>query len=292
MQKRGVFKMLNIKYIKDTKFEYNEHIVEGLQSYNRSQSEYRKKDHRDFYVFDDQVLVGACHTKLYADWCDIYGLYYQDIDVLKAIVNDIKKYYKDQVVGISFDSILEQRVLDFIEIGFKVEGKLQDMPIGNEKVFLKNKKLDILEVDQAYQVKSSRESNLNYAKTWKEEIHKFRESLDFSTEKIDLQYVVLDGFKFVGGIYGHVQYEYLFINMLFVNKNYRGNRIASKLMHLIESEAMSRNIVNVYVTTFEFQALEFYQKHGFKVVMTIEDFPKGFKEYTLYKKMKKTIVQK
>ncbi|MFH0767164.1 MAG: GNAT family N-acetyltransferase, partial [Bacillota bacterium] len=98
---------------------------------------------------------------------------------------------------------------------------------------------------------------------------------------------VLDHDKFVGGIYGHVQYEYLFINMLFVDKKYRGHRIASKLMHLIESEAIKRDVVNVYVTTFEFQALGFYEKRGFKVVMTIEDFPKGFQEYTLYKKMKK-----
>ena len=279
--------MLNIKYINDTKFEYNKHIVEGLQSYNKNQSGYREKNYRNFYVFDDDMLVGACHTKLYADWCDIHGLYYDNIDVLKALINDIKKFYRDQVVGISFDSVLEQRVKDFKEIGFSVEGKLKDMPSGNDNVFLKDTELVKLKVENDYDSMSSKEPIGEHAKVWKEEIHKFRESLDFPTDKIDLQYVVLDGYKFVGGIYGHVQYEYLFINMLFVNKNYRGNRIASKLMHLIEAEAVKRNVVNVYVTTFEFQALGFYQKHGFKVVMTIEDFPKGFQEYTLYKKMKR-----
>ncbi|MBU1093505.1 MAG: GNAT family N-acetyltransferase [Firmicutes bacterium] len=278
--------MLNIKYIADTKFEYNQNIIDGLQLYNRNQSGYREKDYRDFYVFDDDVLVGACHTKLYADWCDINGLYYENIDVLKAIINDIKEYYRDNVVGISFDSVLDQRVSDFKEIGFTVEGKLKDMPSGNDNVFLKDTELVILDVDHDYESKSSKEPMKSHAKVWKKEIHKFRESLDFSTEKIDLQYVVLDRDKFVGGIYGHVQYEYLFINMLFVDKKYRGNRIASKLMGLIEAEAVKRDVVNVYVTTFEFQALGFYQKHGFKVVMTIDDFPKGFQEYTLYKKMK------
>lgn len=278
--------MLNIKYIADTKFEYNQNIIDGLQLYNRNQSGYREKDYRDFYVFDDDVLVGACHTKLYADWCDINGLYYENIDVLKAIINDIKEYYRDNVVGISFDSVLDQRVSDFIKIGFTVEGKLKDMPSGNDNVFLKDTELLTLDVDHDYESKSSKEPMKSHAKVWKEEIHKFRESLDFSTEKIDLQYVVLDHDQFVGGIYGHVQYEYLFINMLFVDKKYRGNRIASKLMGLIEAEAVKRDVVNVYVTTFEFQALGFYQKHGFKVVMTIDDFPKGFQEYTLYKKMK------
>lgn len=279
--------MLNIKYIKDTNFEYNKDIVEGLQSYNKNQSGYGEKNHRDFYIFDDDMLVGACHTKLYADWCDIHGLYYDNIDVLKAIINDIRKYYKDKVVGISFDSVLDQRVEDFKSIGFTVEGKLEDMPKGNDNVFLKDTEFAKLKVENDYESMSSKEPIKEHSKVWKEEIHKFRESLDFPTDKIDLQYVVLDGYKFIGGIYGHVQYEYLFINMLFVNKNYRGNRIASKLMHLIEDEARRRNVVNVYVTTFEFQALGFYQKHGFKVVMTIEDFPKGFQEYTLYKKMKR-----
>jgi len=279
--------MLNIKYIKDTNFEYNQDIVNNLQNYNKNQSGYGDKDYRDFYVFEDDQLVGACHTKLYADWCDIHGLYYDNIDVLKTIVNDIKKYYKGKVVGISFETVLNQRVEDFEEIGFSNEGKLEDMPKGNDKVFLKDMDFTEIDVDIDYESKSSKEPMKVHAKVWKEEIKKFRESLDFSTEKIDLQYVVLDNDKFVGGIYGHVQYEYLFINLLFVDKKYRGKKIASKLMQLIESEAFNRGILNVYVTTFEFQALGFYKKRGFKVVMTIDDFPKGFQEYTLYKKMKR-----
>lgn len=286
MSNKGVFNVLNIKYINDKKFEYNEDIIKGLQNYNKNQSGYGERNYRDFYVFDQGLLVGACHSKLYADWCDINGLYYKDIDVLKAIMNDIKKYYKDTVVGISFDSVSKQRVLDFKEIGFNVEGKLKNMPSGHDNVFLKDTDLEHLEIDKDYQTKSSKEPIPSHDEAWNKEIRKFRQSLDFSTEKIDLQFVVLDHNQFIGGVYGHVQYEYLFVNLLFVDKKYRGNRIASKLMHMIESEAFKRDITNVYVTTFEFQALGFYEKRGFKVVMTIEDFPKGFQEYTLYKKLK------
>jgi GNAT superfamily N-acetyltransferase len=140
-------------------------------------------------------------------------------------------------------------------------------------------------VNGEYHKKSSSEPIDKYDSVLKNEIKKFRKSLDFSTEIVDLQFVALDKDEFVGGIYGNFQFEYLFINVLFVDKKYRGKRIASKLMNMIELEAVKRGITNIYLTTFEFQALDFYQKRGYQVVMKIDDFPKGYAEYTLYRDM-------
>jgi len=280
--------MHNIRYINDKNFEYSKDVKKGLQSYNKSQTGYREKDYRDFYVFEEGILVGACHTKQASDWCKIKGIYYKDINILKALMNDVRKFYRGNVEGIHFDTVLEQRVQDFQKIGFSVNGELDDMPSGNKNVFLIDIDLEHLEISGDYQMKSSSEPILSYDSVLKSEINKFRKSLDFSSEKIDLQYVALDNEQFVGGIYGNFQFEYLFINILFVNKKYRGKRIASKLMHMIESEAVKRGVTNIYLTTFEFQAANFYKKRGYEVVMTVEDFPKGFAEYTLYKKMKHT----
>lgn len=277
--------MHNIKYINDINFEYNKEVMNGLQAYNRTQTGYREKDKRDFYVFEDGKLCAACHTLQASDWCKINGIYYQDIDVLKALLNDVKKFYRGNVEGVQFNTVLEQRSLDFQEIGFSVQGELNNMPQGNQNIFLVDKYLDHLDVSGEYLKKSSSEPIPSYDNILKDEIKKFRKSLDFSTEIIDLQYVALDNNKFVGGIYGNFQFEYLFINVLFVDQNYRGNRIASKLMQMIESEAVKRGVNNIYLTTFEFQALGFYQKRGYEVVMKIDDFPIGFAEYTLYRKM-------
>ncbi len=278
--------MHNIRFIDDKKFEYNKDVMNGLKSYNKSQTGYREKDNRDFYVFEEEELVGACHTRQASDWCKISGIYYKDIDALKALMNDVRKFYRGNVEGIQFDTVLEQRALEFQQIGFSVNGELDDMPSGNKNIFLLDKDLVHLEIMGDYQMKSSSEPIQSYNTVVKAEIKKFRESLDFSADKIDLQYVVLDNNQFVGGIYGHFQFEYLFINVLFVDKKYRGKRIASKLMHMIESEAVKQGVTNIYLTTFEFQALEFYKKRGYEVVMTIDDFPKGFAEYTLYRKIK------
>ena len=278
--------MKNIQYINDKDLVYNKDILQGLQSYNKSQTGYREKDYRDFYVFEEGVLVGACHSKQASDWCKINGIYYQNIDVLKALLNDVRKFYRGNVEGIHIEIVQEQRALDFQEIGFKVHGELNDMPSGNTNYFLLDKDLDPLDTDGDYQLNSSNEPLEPHDKVLKKEMKTYRKSLDFSTEKTNLQFAVLDKDKFVGGIYGHIQFEYLFINVLFVNKKYRGKRIASTLMDMIEEEAVKQGVTNIYLTTFEFQALNFYRKRGYEIVMTIEDFPKGFAEYTLYRNMK------
>lgn len=281
--------MNKIKYINDKNFEYNKDVINGLKSYNKSQTGYREKDYRDFYVFEDGILVGACHTKQASDWCQINEIYYNNIDVLKALMNDLKKFYRGNVEGIQFNTVLEERANEFIETGFNVHGELDDMPSGNKNYFLVDKDLEHVEISGEYHINSSNEPIQSYDKVLKGEVKKYRKSLDFSTEKVDIQFVVLDKNKFIGGIYGHFQFEYLFINILFVGKKYRGNRIASNLMDLIEQEAVKRGVYNIYLTTFEFQALGFYKKRGYEVVMTIEDFPKGFAEYTIYKNMKNKI---
>ena len=286
--------MSNIRYINDVEFKYNDDIINGLKSYNKLQTGYREKDKRDFYVFEDSTLIAACHTKQALDWCKISGIYYKDLDVLKALMNDVRKYYRGNVEGIQFDTVLQQRTVDFLKIGFTIAGELNDMPSENKNYFLVDRDLKRVEIEEDYQLKSSSEPNVAYDSVLKSEIKNYKKSLDFSTDKIDIQFVAFDKDKFIGGIYGHFQYEYLFINVLFVNKKYRGRRIASKLMHKIESEAVKQGVTNIYLTTFEFQARDFYKKRGYEVVMKIEDFPIGFKEYTLYKDMKllrdKTVV--
>ena len=277
--------MDTIRYINDVNLDYNKEVINGLKSYNQSQTGYREKDRRDFYVFEEGRLIGACHTKQESDWCKIKGIYYEDLDTLKALVNDIRKFYRSNVEGIMFNTVLDQRSIEFQKVGFNVQGELDDMPKGNKNIFLIDKELDNFETGGDYHVESSSEPISPYDRVLKTEMKRYRESLDFSTDRIDVQFVALDGEQFVGGIYGNFQFEYLFINILFVDQEYRGNKIASKLMEMIEDEAARRGVKNLYLTTFEFQALDFYKKHGYEVVMKIDDFPKGFAEYTIYKEL-------
>ncbi|QWC00182.1 GNAT family N-acetyltransferase [Mycoplasmatota bacterium] len=275
--------MGDLKFIEDKDFKYNKNIKDSLHAYNRSQTGYREKDYQHFYVFDDDKLLGACHTKMASDWCDIKNIFYEDKDVLKALLNDIKNYYQGRVEGIKFNSVLPSRVDDFKSLDFIVKGKLKDMPSGGENVFLLTTNFTIYGTEEKYEKKSTSWPIDDYHEKMKKENKKIRKSLNFSSEVVDIQYVVLDDDQFVGGIYGNFQYDYLFINILYVDEDYRGQHIASKLMDMIEVEAARRQVYNLYLTTFEFQALDFYKNRGYKEVMTIYDFPLGFKEYTVYK---------
>jgi len=277
--------LTKIEYIKDEEFKYNEEIKKGLKAYNASQTGYREKDKHNFYVFENDELCGVCYAKLTSDWCFIKKIYYENIDVLKELLNNVYEYYGDKIIGMQFHSVIPARVEDFKKLGFIEKGKLKDMPNGGENVFLINTELINFKTKKDYDTQLSREPINPYNEILKKENHILRKSLNFSSEVVDTQFVVLDNGKFVGGIYGNYQYDYLFINILFVKATYRGKRIATTLMNLIEAEAYKKGIYNLYLTTFEFQALGFYKKRGYKVVIIIEDYPKGFKEYTVYKKL-------
>jgi len=44
-------------------------------------------------------------------------------------------------------------------------------------------------------------------------------------------------------------------------------------MELIENESYKKGVNVLYLTTFEYQALGFYKKIGYKVVMIIDNCP-------------------
>lgn len=279
--------MANIEYIEDKEFKYNDDIMQGLNAYNKSQAGYREKDKHNFYVVENNQVLAVCYTKLASDWCLIKRVYYKNLDVLKGLLNEIKDYYEDRVEGIQFNSVIPIRIRDFKLLGFIEKGKLDDMPTGGENVFLINKNFKRHETVKDYNIETSKEAINHYEDVMKRENTLLRKSLNFSSEVVDTQFVVLDNGKFVGGVYGNFQYDYLFINVLFVKATHRGRNIATKLMDLIELEATKKGVYNIYLTTFEFQALGFYKKRGYKEVMVINDYPKGFKEYTVYKNLVK-----
>jgi len=50
-----------------------------------------------------------------------------------------------------------------------------------------------------------------------------------------------------------------------------------------EEEAKNKNCSIILIKTYEFQAPGFYEKNGYKIQQLIEDFPKGYKYFTLTK---------
>ena len=90
----------------------------------------------------------------------------------------------------------------------------------------------------------------------------------------------------VGGVLGEVYWEWLYVDLLWVKDELRGQGYGHRLMTVIEQEARQRHgAKNAYLDTFSFQALDFYEQCGYQVFGELEDYPPGHQRYFLQKQL-------
>ncbi len=88
----------------------------------------------------------------------------------------------------------------------------------------------------------------------------------------------------VGGLWGVVSYDWLFIDLLFVPEAQRGRGLGSDLIGRAEVLARERGCLGLWLETFAFQARGFYERLGFTVFGTLEDNPVGHRHYFMRKR--------
>lgn len=67
----------------------------------------------------------------------------------------------------------------------------------------------------------------------------------------------------------------LYIDILWVEENYRDIGIGSRLINTIVEQAQRKNIKKLFVDTYDFQASGFYIKHGFFIIGRLENYLLG-----------------
>ncbi|MFF7856591.1 GNAT family N-acetyltransferase [Streptomyces sp. NPDC007904] len=88
-----------------------------------------------------------------------------------------------------------------------------------------------------------------------------------------------------GGLVGHTWTTWLHVTYLWVDGRHRGAGLGSRLLAEAERVAVDRGCRASRLETWDFQAPEFYRKHGYDVVCVIPDYPPGVTEYTLTKRL-------
>ena len=73
--------------------------------------------------------------------------------------------------------------------------------------------------------------------------------------------------------------KWFYIDLLFVKEELRGRGYGHRLLEMAEAEARQRGATDVFLDTFSFQALEFYEQHGYRVFGELNDFPPGHTRY-------------
>ena len=79
--------------------------------------------------------------------------------------------------------------------------------------------------------------------------------------------------KKLAGLTGETFGNWLCIHYLFVVEHLRKEGIGSELLSAAEKEAKRRGCKYAFVDTFSFQAPEFYKKHGYKEVFSLDYYP-------------------
>lgn len=88
-----------------------------------------------------------------------------------------------------------------------------------------------------------------------------------------------------GGLEGHTYFGWLFVENLAVDESIRKSGWGSKLMEAAHAEARNRGCHHSWLDTFSFQALPFYEKLGYTVFGSLNDFPKSHTRYFLQKEL-------
>ncbi|WP_312502812.1 GNAT family N-acetyltransferase [Lacrimispora sp.] len=83
----------------------------------------------------------------------------------------------------------------------------------------------------------------------------------------------------VGGLIGNTHGNWLFVKYLWVREDLRGQNIGSELLKQAEETAKERGCRYAFLDTFSFQAPSFYEKHGYKNVFVLEEYPVTGKRY-------------
>ena len=78
----------------------------------------------------------------------------------------------------------------------------------------------------------------------------------------------------------------LYVEILWVDEKYRKCGLGTMLLSEVEGIAREENCTLVHLDTFDFQAKDFYEKHGYEVFGVLEDCPENHKRYYLKKKLK------
>lgn len=89
--------------------------------------------------------------------------------------------------------------------------------------------------------------------------------------------------RVVGGLLGHVKWGWVYVAKLWLPDELRGRGVGTRVMRAVEEYARQHECLGIYLDTFEYQALPFYEKLGYEQFGVLEGYPPGYRQYYLRK---------
>lgn len=89
-----------------------------------------------------------------------------------------------------------------------------------------------------------------------------------------------------GGILAELCWNWLEIHTLMIDEDIRKSGFGTKLLLELEKIAIEKECDFIKVDTLSFQALGFYEKHGYQVFGSLDNVGRSYKHYYLKKDVK------
>ena len=100
-----------------------------------------------------------------------------------------------------------------------------------------------------------------------------------------LAFFIREHDRIVAGICGNTWGGTCELRQFWVEESKRHLGLGTKLFQAAEREARRRGCTQIVLLTFSFQAPAFYEKHGFEVVATIDNDPRGHRNLLMRKRL-------
>lgn len=90
----------------------------------------------------------------------------------------------------------------------------------------------------------------------------------------------------VGGCIAEIYcWNVMYVDILWVDESARGQGLGTRLLGEVEEIARARGCTLVHLDTFDFQAKDFYLRHGYRLFGVLEGCPEGHCRYYLSKNL-------
>ena len=91
--------------------------------------------------------------------------------------------------------------------------------------------------------------------------------------------------EWLGGLLGNIWGGWLHVTHLWVASAVRRQRHGTRLMQAAEDYAVERGCIGATLETTSFEARPFYEKRGYEVFATLDDYPPGHSKFFLRKRL-------
>jgi GNAT superfamily N-acetyltransferase len=120
-----------------------------------------------------------------------------------------------------------------------------------------------------------------------DELDAFNTAATGAFDEKPLRIVARDGTgKMIAGLKGMTGWGWLYVIVLWVEQSQRGNGLGTKLMDAAEQEAIARGCHGACLSSFSFQAPEFYRRRGYEAFGELKDYPQGHTMYFMRKRLR------